>query len=172
MPVCERTGKDPCQVAIPEVCIVDCLLIILFLVLVCPDSCKEERPLTMHRRNSDSNLYCKTREDEGPKERTIQPDKPVESEARYLDQEKLAFVQSYLEKAEDARSVTTETSDSGMPGTHGAPSELGMEETSGKTNALFPHEGFKSDCELNVRLRPVQLRFSTNRSSVVSNQGI
>ena len=35
-------------------------------------------------------------------------------------------------KDTDAYSITTETSDSGMPGSHGAPSEFGMEETSGK----------------------------------------
>lgn len=56
---------------------------------------------------------------------------------KYLDQEELAFVQEYLEKAEDARSMTTETSDSGMPGTHSAPSELGMDEKSGKLNNTF-----------------------------------
>ena len=58
--------------------------------------------------------------------------------SKYLDQERLAFVQSYLEKAEDAESMTTETSDSGMPGTYGTPSELGMEETHGKVNISFP----------------------------------
>ena len=105
--------------------------------------------MNMQRRNSDSNLYCKAREVEGPKE-TTQPDKPVVNQAKYLDQEKLAFVQSYLEKAEDARSVTTETSDSGMPGTHGAPSELGVEETSGKINAIFALKAFNSDCELKL----------------------
>ena len=61
---------------------------------------------------------------------------PEEQQPRYLDQERLAFVQSYLEKAEDARSMTTETSDSGMPGTNGASSELGLEETNGKNNLL------------------------------------
>ena len=94
----------------------------------------------MHRRNSDSSLYCKARDGEVPKERTIQPENPVLSQTKYLDQERLAFVQRYLEKAEDARSVTTETSDSGMQGTHGAPSELGIDEASGNLNAIcFSH---------------------------------
>ena len=51
-----------------------------------------------------------------------------------MDEDKFYYIQSYLEKAEDtdAYSITTETSDSGMPGSHGAPSEFGTEETSGK----------------------------------------
>ena len=60
------------------------------------------------------------------------------NEAKYLDQEKLAFVHNYLEKAEDARSTTTETSDSGMPATHSVPSEVAAEEASGKFNPAFP----------------------------------
>lgn len=49
-------------------------------------------------------------------------------------QEKLAYIQSYLEQSKDSDSysVTTETSDSGMAESRVAPSELGMEETSGK----------------------------------------
>ena len=52
-------------------------------------------------------------------------------------QEKLAYIQSYLEQSKDSdsHSVTTETSDSGMTGmaeSRVAPSEFGMEETSGK----------------------------------------
>jgi len=90
----------------------------------------------MHRRNSDSSLYCKAWYGEGPNERAKQ-EKPVENQAKYLDQERLAFVQSYLEKAEDARSMTTESSDSGMPGAHGTASELGMEDTTGTTIVFF-----------------------------------
>ena len=89
----------------------------------------------MRRRNSDSYLYCKVRDGEGTKERSGQLERPAKDQARYLDQQKLAYVQDYLEKADDARSMTTETSDSGMPGTHCAPSELGMEETGGILNA-------------------------------------
>lgn len=49
-------------------------------------------------------------------------------------QEKLAYIQSYLEQSKDSdsHSVTTETSDSGMAESRVAPSEFGMEETSGK----------------------------------------
>jgi len=92
----------------------------------------------MHRRNSDSSLYCKAWYGEGPNERAIEPEKPVKNQAKYLDQERFAFVQSYLEKAEDARSMTTETSDSGVPGTRGTASELGMEDTTGTTIVFFP----------------------------------
>lgn len=47
-------------------------------------------------------------------------------------QEKLAYIQSYLEQSKDSdsHSVTTETSDSGMAESRVAPSEF--EETSGK----------------------------------------
>ena len=74
---------------------------------------------------------------EGPQERPFKLETPALNEAKYLDQEKLAFVYDYLEKAEDARSMTTETSDSGMPGTQSASSELGMDEKSGKSNNTF-----------------------------------
>ena len=107
------------------------LLLLFCLVFVSP----EETTVKMHRRNSDSSLYCKAWYGEEPKERAIQP---VTNQAKYLDQERLAFVQSYLEKAEDARSMTTETSDSGMPGTHGTASQLGMEDTTGTTKVFFP----------------------------------
>ena len=57
-----------------------------------------------------------------------------DEQLKYMDEDKFSYIQSYLEKAEDtdAHSTTTETSDSGMPGSHGAPSEFGAEETSGK----------------------------------------
>lgn len=54
---------------------------------------------------------------------------------KYLDQEKLSYIQDYLEKSE-AHSVTTEPSDSGWSRSHGALSELGMEEISGKIKIL------------------------------------
>ena len=94
------------------------------------------QPKKRNRRNSDSNLYCKARDGEGPNERIVEPENPLLNQAKYLDQERLAFVQRYLEKTEDARSMTTETSDSGMPGTHGAPSELGIEEISGNVKVF------------------------------------
>ena len=87
--------------------------------------------MRIHRRNSDSSLYCKTRYAEALKQTPVSSERPPNSQPRFLDQERLVFVQSYLEKAEDARS-TTETSDSGIPGTHGTPSEFGVEEISGK----------------------------------------
>ena len=54
-------------------------------------------------------------------------------------QEKSAYIQSYLEQSKDidAQSFTTETSDSGMAESRVAPSELGMEETSGKIRLIW-----------------------------------
>ncbi|XP_068710478.1 uncharacterized protein [Montipora foliosa] len=62
------------------------------------------------------------------------PDTHKGEQPRYLDEEKTAFVQKYLEGADDARSVKTETSDSGKE-TRSALSELEMEERS-----EFPHD--------------------------------
>ena len=50
-------------------------------------------------------------------------------------QEKAAYIQSYLEqqtKDTDTQSFTTETSDNGISRSHGASSEFGIEEPSGK----------------------------------------
>lgn len=57
---------------------------------------------------------------------------PVQERGEW--QEKLAYIQSYLEQSKDSdsHSNTTETSDSGMTESHGATSEIGVEETSGK----------------------------------------
>ena len=89
--------------------------------------------MRIHRRNSDSSLYCKTPYAEVPKQTPVSSERPPNSQSGFLDQERLAFVQSYLEKAEDVRSMAEyESSDSGIPGTHGTPSEFGVEETSGK----------------------------------------
>ena len=88
--------------------------------------------MRIRRRNSDSNLYCKTMSSEDSGQTPLVTKRRSVNKARYLDQERFAFVQNYLEKAEDAQSMTTETSDSGIPGTHGAPSEFGLEDTSGK----------------------------------------
>ena len=54
-------------------------------------------------------------------------------------QEKSAYIQSYLEQTKDidTQSFTTETSDSGMAESRVAPSELGMEETSGKIHLIW-----------------------------------
>ena len=97
------------------------------------DSCVETKPMRIHRSNSDSNLYCKTMVSEGSGQTPDITERRSINQSRYLDQERLAFVQSYLENAEDSRSMTTETSDSGIPGTRGTPSEFGLEDTSGKS---------------------------------------
>ena len=58
-------------------------------------------------------------------------------ETKYLDSEKEAFVQSYLQNIHETHSMVTETSDSGIT-THGAPSDLDeMEDVSGKYDLLF-----------------------------------
>ena len=98
--------------------------------MLCPDGWEEHRILKSHRKNSDSNLYCKSQDSE-------RPVKPIIHEGKDAHEQKLTFVQSNLEKAEDALSMTTETSDSGMLGTHGTPSELGMEEARGTLMLLF-----------------------------------
>ncbi|XP_015752594.1 PREDICTED: uncharacterized protein LOC107332376 [Acropora digitifera] len=48
-------------------------------------------------------------------------------QSRFLDDERLAFVQNYLENTDDARSLTTGTSDDGI-GSRSAPSDLALEE--------------------------------------------
>ena len=56
---------------------------------------------------------------------------------KYLDQEKFDYIQNYLEQSReqtkdvDSQSVMTETSDSGMQGSHSASSEV-PEDASGK----------------------------------------
>ncbi|KAL9984368.1 hypothetical protein ACROYT_G006653 [Oculina patagonica] len=81
------------------------------------------RPGYRRRSNSDSNLYCKARDGqigEGKGE----PESCREDKAKYLDSEKEAFVQSYLQNIHDeTQSMVTETSDSGIR-THGAPSDF------------------------------------------------
>ncbi|XP_078345172.1 uncharacterized protein LOC144630676 isoform X5 [Oculina patagonica] len=90
---------------------------------------KLERPGTSRRRHSDSDLYCKAR-DEEIRESKGNPEVSVGDEARYLDSDKYAFVQSYLQNIPDeTQSMTTETSDSGIR-THGAPSDIEMEDIS------------------------------------------
>ena len=101
-----------------------------------------ERPRKRHRRNSDSNLYFKARDDkfgESKKESGIS----LVDKTKYLDSEKEAFVQNYLQNIRETHSMVTETSDSGIT-THGAPSDLDeMEDISaGKYNLLFGHGYF------------------------------
>ncbi len=95
-----------------------------------------ERPRKRRRRNSDSNLYCKERYEE-VRENNKEPEISPEEKTKYLDAEKEAFVQSYLQNIHETHSVTTETSDSGIR-THGATSDFGeMEDVSGKYNLSF-----------------------------------
>ena len=78
-----------------------------------------ESPRKRRRRNSDSDLYCKARDEEiSERER---------NQETFLGDEKYSFVQDDLY---ETHSFTTETSVSGIK-THGAPSELGMEGISG-----------------------------------------
>lgn len=95
------------------------------------------------RRNSDSNLYCKKLLSEvtGPRQSPVLATRPPINQSGSMDPERLAFVQRYLEKSEDTRSMTTDTSDSGVPGTHETLSELGMEEVSGE---LTPYQPLQS----------------------------
>ena len=103
-----------------------------FFILAGAASSEETRLMRIHRRNSDSSLYCKTRYAEALKQTPVSSETPPNSQSRFLDQERLAFVQSYLEKAEDASSMVAASIDSGITGTHCTPSEFGVEETSGK----------------------------------------
>ncbi|XP_078345168.1 uncharacterized protein LOC144630676 isoform X1 [Oculina patagonica] len=90
---------------------------------------KLERPGTSRRRHSDSDLYYKARDEEITGGKGV-PEISVGDEARYVDSEKYAFVQSYLQNIRDeTQSMTTETIDSGIR-THGAPSDIGMEDIS------------------------------------------
>ena len=57
-------------------------------------------------------------------------------QSRYLNEERMAFVQSYLENTEDTGSLTTGTSDDGF-GSHSAPSDLALEEPGGKNKGLL-----------------------------------
>lgn len=125
------------------------LLVASFSVLLCPDARGKQHSLKMHRRNSDSSLYCKEWCNERPKGRIIQQKQPVINQAKNLDRgrdgreeeqyrEKQEFVMRYLNKenTDDARSETTETSDSGITGTSDVQSEFGIEEASGNLMLL------------------------------------
>ena len=58
-----------------------------------------------------------------------------EKQSTFLNEEKLAFVQNYLENTEDTRSLATGTSDEGI-GSHSAPADLALEEPGGKSKSL------------------------------------
>ena len=146
----EREGEIPSRqdgptltllIAVDDSChLPSQLCVLLPVVSFClegPDSCVEAKPMRIHRSNSDSNLYCKTMVSEDSGQTPIITERRLANQSRYLDQERLAFVQSYLKKAEDARSMTTETSDSGVSGIRGTPSEFGLEDTNGKSVNTF-----------------------------------
>ena len=66
-------------------------------------------------------------------------DDSEEKQSRYLNEERMAFVQNYLENTEDRSSLATGTSDDGI-GSHSAPSDLASEEPRGK-NKIFLFAG-------------------------------
>ena len=59
-----------------------------------------------------------------------------EKQSRYLNEERIAFVQNYLENTEDTSSLATGTSDDGI-GSHSTPSDLTLEEPRGKNKGLL-----------------------------------
>ena len=64
----------------------------------------------------------------------------VQREERQVENFTYINVQRYLEQNKldiDSHSTTTETSDSGMSESHGAPTELGKGETNGKTHLII-----------------------------------
>ena len=90
-----------------------------------------ESPRKRRRRNSDSILHCKARD-------VATAQSETEAETKHLDSEKYEFVQSYLQNIQETHSMTTETSDSGIR-THGEPSDLEIQDISGKYNCVHNH---------------------------------
>ena len=76
-------------------------------------------------------MYCKARD-----ETTAQSEGGAET--KHLDSDKYEFVQSYLQNIQETHSMTTETSDSGIR-TPGEPSDLEMQDISGKYHLLISH---------------------------------
>ncbi|KAL9959123.1 hypothetical protein ACROYT_G036209 [Oculina patagonica] len=113
---------------------------------------KLERPGTSRRRHSDSDLYYKARDEEITGGKGV-PEISVGDEARYVDSEKYAFVQSYLQNIRDeTQSMTTETIDSGIR-THGAPSDIGMEDISDDNYSVYMKDLSRDVIiELSIRL--------------------
>ena len=85
---------------------------------------ESERSTKRLRRNSDSELYCKSKDaeiSEGDKEQD-----------QFLAEEKYAFVQRYLEQVHDTRSAITSTGESGFV-TEGTATDVGhLEDVAGK----------------------------------------
>ena len=83
-----------------------------------------ERSAKRRRRNSDSELYCKSK-DEEISERDKEQD-------QLLADEKYSFVQRYLEQVHDTHSAITSTGESGFV-TEGTATEVGhLEDVAGK----------------------------------------
>ena len=106
------------------------------LSFTAPETEDDGRFSSSRRRNSDSSLYCKAREEE-VRERKQEPEITVEDKTKYLDSKKEDFVLSYLQSIRDeTRSLTTEASDSGVK-TNDTQSDFDdMEDLSGKYNLL------------------------------------
>lgn len=76
-------------------------------------------------------MYCKARD-----EAIAQSEGGAETKP--LDSDKYEFVQSYLQNIQETYSMTTETTDSGIR-THGEPSDVEMQDISGKYHLLISH---------------------------------
>ena len=78
----------------------------------------------MRRRHSDSDLYCKGRNEE-VRERE-------DEQEQFLGEEKYSFIQKYLEQIHETHSFVTSTGESGFV-TEGTASEAGhLEDRAGK----------------------------------------
>ena len=83
-----------------------------------------ERSTKRRRRNSDTELYCKSKDEEIS-------DKELD---QLLADEKYSFVQRYLEQVHDTRSAITSTGESGFV-TEGTATDVGnLEDVAGKPN--------------------------------------
>ena len=87
------------------------------------------RPRNRRRRNSDSSLYCKARD-----EANAQSEGGAET--KHLDSDKYKFVESYLQNIQETHSITTETTDSGIR-THFDPFDIEMQDISGRYHLLI-----------------------------------
>ena len=85
-----------------------------------------ERPRERRRRNSDSCLYGKARDETFAR-------REKRAETKHQESEKYELVERYLQNIQETSSTTTETTDSGIR-THGEPSDLEMQDISGKYN--------------------------------------
>ena len=91
-------------------------------------------------------MYCKARDETIA--RTVGA-----AETEHQESEKYEFVQRYLQNIEETHSITTETTDSGIR-THGEPSDLEMQDISGKYNLSI------TNCNLIVTVNLACVSFS------------